>query len=1063
MSDRHGICMDCLPDSDPPAYAELHCLSNFSFQRGASHPEELVARAAALGYAALALTDECSVAGVVRAHSEAKKLGLKLLPGAEFNVPRLASVAGFTLIALPHTLQGWGNLCEFITHARRAAPKGQYQVAWPDTRWTLLTDCEILLVLPASLDIEVACAICRTAKNIFGQNLWLAVELLLGLDDALVLHKLMQVSRLTGVPLVAAGQVHMHVRSRKPLQDVITAVRLARPVSECGFDLQPNAEAHLRSRPRLAALYPPELLANTLLIAQRCSFSLDELRYQYPLETVLPGQTPAQTLRQFTFEGAARRYGDGIAASVQTLLEHELALITELHYEMYFLTVHDIVAFARARHILCQGRGSAANSAVCYCLGITEVDPARMSMLFERFISRERNEPPDIDVDFEHQRREEVIQYIYAKYGRERAALTAVVVSYRPRSALRDVGRALGIDESLIGALAREHPGMYSRAVLVERLQSALAQLGSDFVPPSGSRLQLWLNLSTQLQRFPRHLSQHVGGFVLTQGKLTRLVPVENAAMPERSIIQWDKDDLDAMGLLKVDVLALGMLSAIRRCLDLVSARRGRPMLMQDIPAEDAATYDMICRADTVGVFQIESRAQMSMLPRLKPRCFYDLVIEVAIVRPGPIQGGMVHPYLRRRSGIEPVHYPSEVLREALQRTLGVPIFQEQVMQIAMLAAGFSAGEADSLRRSMAAWKRKGGVHKFYERMVSGMLTRGYTQEFADDIFKQIEGFGEYGFPESHAASFALLVYVSGWLKQHEPACFLAAMLNSQPLGFYSASQLVQDAQRHGVLVRPVDVSHSNWDCTLEDCGLVSNGQAAVRLGLRMVSGLASAAVQRIVEARLQCPFASTEDMALRAELDQGDLKALASADTLLSLSGHRRQQVWDAVALTPAPVLLKSVAVNEPVLNLPPATQGEEVFFDYAALGLTLRSHPVLLLRPQLAGMRLHTAAQLRDLPDGRLVRACGIVVMRQQPQTAKGVTFVTLEDETGSVNVIVWKSLRERQRSQLLHSHLLAVSGVWQRDVESGGEVRHLIAQSLKDLTPLLGGLRTASRDFH
>ncbi len=1055
--------MDCLPESALPAYAELHCLSNFSFQRGASHPEELVARAAALGYAALALTDECSVAGVVRAHSEAKKLGLQLLPGAEFVVPLPGCGAGFTLIALPHTLQGWGDLCEFITHARRAAPKGQYRVSWPDAQWTRLTDCEILLALPTGLDVEVACAISRTARHIFGQYLWLTVELLLGLDDALVLHKLTQVSLLTGVPLVATGQVHMHVRSRKPLQDAITAVRLGQAVSECGFALQPNAEAHLRSRARLAALYPPQLLANTVRIAQRCSFSLDELRYQYPLETVLPGRTPAQTLRQFALEGAARRYPEGIAASVQELIEHELALIAELRYEMYFLTVHDIVAFARERHILCQGRGSAANSAVCYCLGITEVDPSRMTMLFERFISRERNEPPDIDVDFEHQRREEVIQYIYAKYGRERAALTAVVVSYRPRSALRDVGRALGLDDALIASLAKEHPGMYSRAVLSERLQSALAQLGPDFVPPPASRLQLWLNLSTQLQRFPRHLSQHVGGFVLTQGKLTRLVPVENAAMPERSIIQWDKDDLDAMGLLKVDVLALGMLSAIRRCLDLVGARRGRPLLMQDIPAEDAATYDMICRADTVGVFQIESRAQMSMLPRLKPRCFYDLVIEVAIVRPGPIQGGMVHPYLRRRSGVEPVHYPSDVLREALQRTLGVPIFQEQVMQIAMLAAGFSAGEADSLRRSMAAWKRKGGVHKFYERMVSGMLARGYTQEFADGIFKQIEGFGEYGFPESHAASFALLVYVSCWLKQHEPACFLAAMLNSQPLGFYSASQLVQDAQRHGVPVRAVDVAHSDWDCTLEYSEADSKGQAAVRLGLRMVSSLAQTAAQRIVAARLQCPFVSTEDLALRCELDQGDLKALASADALLSLSGHRRQQVWDAAALTPAPALLKSVAVNEPVLNLPPAALSEEVFFDYAALGLSLRSHPLLLLRSQLARMRLRTAAQLHDLPDGRLVRAGGIVVMRQQPQTAKGVTFVTLEDETGSVNVIVWKSLKDRQRNALLRARLLVVSGVWQRDVESGGEVRHLIAQSLQDLTPLLGGLRTASREFH
>jgi error-prone DNA polymerase len=723
---------------------------------------------------------------------------------------------------------------------------------------------------------------------------------------------------------------------------------------------------------------------------------------------------------------------------------------------MYFLTVHDIVRFARSRRILCQGRGSAANSAVCYCLGVTEVDPSRMAMLFERFISRERNEPPDIDVDFEHQRREEVIQYIYAKYGRSRAALTAVVISYRPRSALRDVGRALAIPEALISALAKEHPGMYSRTVLVERLQSALALLAADVAPPT-ERLQLWLDLSTQLQRFPRHLSQHPGGFVLTRGKLTRLVPVENAAMPERSIIQWDKDDLDAMGLLKVDVLALGMLSAIRRCLDLISVQRGTPFLMQDIPSEDLATYNMICQADTVGVFQIESRAQMSMLPRLKPRCFYDLVVEVAIVRPGPIQGGMVHPYLKAREHPEQVLYPSPALQEVLKRTLGVPIFQEQVMQIAMAAADFSAGESDSLRRSMAAWKRQGGVHKFYDRLVGGMLKNGYSLEFAEQIFKQIEGFGEYGFPESHAASFALLVYVSSWLKRHEPACFLAALLNSQPLGFYSPSQLVQDAQRHGVGVRPVDVTRSDWDCTLEPVV-----ESAVRLGLRQVGGLSESAAQRIVAARVEAPFTSTEDLALRCALDAGDLKALASADALISLSGHRRQQVWDAAALQPAPGLLRAVPVAEAALQLPPASEGEEVIFDYAALGLTLRSHPLLLLREQLSKMKLMTAAQLRDLPNGRLARACGIVTMRQQPQTAKGVVFVTLEDETGHVNVIVWKSLKERQRPALLRSRLLAVYGTWQRDVESGGDVCHLIAGHLQDLTPLLGGLTAQSREF-
>ena len=1043
-----------------PAYAELHCLSNFSFQRGASHPHELVARASALGYTALALTDECSVAGVVRAHTEAKKLGLKLLPGAEFAVSQALGAAGLTVIALARDLAGWGDLCEFITLARRSAPKGEYRVDWADAPWHLLKGCEVLLVLPTAITIECAYAINMSAREIFGHNLWLAVELMLGPGDALQLHKLTQLSRLSGVPLVAAGQVHMHVRSRKPLQDVTTAVRLGKPVAECGFALQANAEAHLRARARLAQIYPPELLANTLLVAARCTFSLDELRYQYPLETVLPGQTPAQTLREFTYSGAAQRFPQGVAPAVRQQVEHELALITEMNYEMYFLTVHDIVAFARSRHILCQGRGSAANSAVCYCLGITEVDPSRMNMLFERFISRERNEPPDIDVDFEHQRREEIIQYIYKKYGRERAALTAVVTSYRPRSALRDVGRALGIDEALITALSKEHPGMVSREVLAERLQGALARLGPAFEPPAQVVLDQWLRLSREIQGFPRHLSQHPGGFVLTQGPLTRLVPVENAAMADRSIIQWDKDDLDEMGLLKVDVLALGMLSAIRRCLDLISAQRGTPFRMQDIPAQDAATFEMICQADTVGVFQIESRAQMSMLPRLKPRCFYDLVVEVAIVRPGPIQGGMVHPYLKAREHPERVVYASPQLKEALKRTLGVPIFQEQVMQIAMGAADFSAGEADSLRRSMAAWKRKGGVHKFYDRLVGGMLKNGYTAEFAENIFRQIEGFGEYGFPESHAASFALLVYVSSWLKHHEPASFLAALLNSQPMGFYGPSQLVQDAQRRGVIVLPVDVMHSAWDSTLERMG---SDPDVVRLGLRQASGLSSAAAQRITAARTLAPFNSTEDLALRACLNQTDLNALAGADALQSLSGHRRQQVWDACAQQSAPPLLRAVPVKEDLLTLPAASEGEEVLLDYAALGMTLRSHPLLLLRSQLSKMKLLTAEQMHHYPSGRLVRACGLVTMRQQPGTAKGVVFVTLEDETGSVNVIVWKSLRERQRPELLKSRLLAVYGVWQRDEASGGNVRHVIAKRLVDLTPLLGGLTTHSREFH
>ena len=1119
-----------LATPSPANYAELHCLSNFSFQRGASQPEELVERAHALGYSALAITDECSVAGVVRAHGEATRLGLKLLLGAEFAVV-LEGGARFTLVVLAHNLEGWGNLCECITRARRAAPKGEYRLSWAElqTQTTQpLADCELLLSGLQALSVEAAWAVATRLQLRYPDHVWLEATLGLCADDALRWTRLQQLARLSGLPLVATGHVHMHVRSRKPLHDALTAVRIGKPVAQCGFDLQANAELHLRSRARLAALFSPELLAATLVIAERCSFSLKELRYQYPMEAVLPGQTAAQTLRQYAHEGALGRYPQGISEAVQKQLEHELALIAELRYEMYFLTVHDLVRFARGRGILCQGRGSAANSVVCYCLGVTEVNPALSNLLFERFISRERDEPPDIDVDFEHQRREEVIQYIYQKYGRERAAITAVVASYRPRSALRDMGRALEIPEVLISAMAKEHPGMYSRELLVERLDAAIARVqgGEDaahFKLPPPRRLQQWLSLACELQRFPRHLSQHVGGFVLTQGPLTRLVPVENASMKDRSVIQWDKDDLDAVGLLKVDVLALGMLSAIRRCLALIGQWRGQPMRMQDIPSEDPATYAMICRADTVGVFQIESRAQMSMLPRLQPRCFYDLVVEVAIVRPGPIQGGMVHPYLQARANPAAVEYASPALKEVLKRTYGVPIFQEQVMQVAMAAADFSAGEADQLRRSMAAWKRKGGVHKFYDRLVGGMLKNGYTQEYADQLFKQIEGFGEYGFPESHAASFALLVYASCWLKWHEPACFLAAMLNSQPLGFYGPAQLVQDAQRHGVQVRPVDVAHSDWDCTLEDdsphaaplprqvpqrlapvgrrsCpdlrpelfvpsdpaqagselrhsaprgsvpawGGPAPGhqrshapQPVVRLGLRMVGGLSEVVAGRISAERAFGPFTSTQDLALRCQLDVGDLRALASADALQSLSGHRRQQVWEVSALRPAPALLAGVPIDEEALLLEAAEEGEEVVFDYASIGLSLRRHPLALLRAQLSHSlrRLLTAEQMRDYPSGRLVRACGIVTMRQQPQTAKGVVFVTLEDETGSVNVIVWKAVKEQFREVLYRARLMAVFGIWQRE----GDVRHVVAKRLVDLTALLGELSTVSRDFH
>ena len=1038
---------------DLPDYAELRCVSNFSFLRGASQPDELVERAKQLGYAALALTDECSLAGVVRAHVAAKDHGLQLLIGSQFLVEPDEQVgsqaAPFTLTVLACDLEGYGNLSAFITKLRRSSEKGTYRLPLAEIGGAELAGC-VVLASPRRMATPAQLGWLGTwlLREFLGRC-WFAVEKLRLLDDEMWLHRLGEISAATEIPLVAAGDVHFHVRSRKPLQDVLTSTRLGKPLTDCGLELQPNAERHLRTRLRLAQTYAPELLAETLKVAARCSFSLDELRYQYPDEVVPAGETPAGYLRRLTYEGAGRRWPDGIPAKVQAQIEHELALIAELKYEHYFLTVADIVMFARSRHILCQGRGSAANSVVCYCTGVTEVDPGRMSVLFERFISKERNEPPDIDIDFEHERREEVLQYLYAKYGRDRAAITGVVISYRPKSAIRDVGKALGMSLETVDALAKGHQWWDGGAVRPERLQ----ELG---LSADSLQVQQLLHLTEQLIGFPRHLSQHTGGFVLTKGPLCRMVPIENASMPDRTVIEWDKDDLDALGLLKVDCLALGMLTAIRKALDFIGLRQGCVFGMQDIPAEDSTTYDMICQADTIGVFQIESRAQMSMLPRLKPRCFYDLVIEVAIVRPGPIQGGMVHPYLNRRQGREPVVYPSEALKEALGRTLGVPVFQEQVMQISILAAGFTPGEADGLRRSMAAWKRKGGLEHYYAKIVDGMTARGYEESFAKAIFEQIKGFSEYGFPESHAASFALLVYASCWIKCHHPAEFLAAMLNSQPLGFYSLSQLVQDARRHGVEVRPVDVMYSDVDCTLEDLA----HEPAVRLGLRMIGGLKSASAGRIVEARVRQVFDSTEDLALRAQLELHEMKLLAAADALMSLSGHRRQQVWEAAGLRAAPGLLREVPVDEDFLELDAAPEGEEIVFDYASTGLTLRRHPLALLRERLARRGLMTARDLDGLDNGEQVSHCGIVTLRQQPETAKGTIFVTLEDETGVVQVIVWKSLRDVQREELLGARLMAVHGRWQRE----GAVKNLVATRLEDLTPLLGRLAgaTVSRDF-
>ncbi|CUJ43506.1 error-prone DNA polymerase [Achromobacter dolens] len=1062
------------PPAGLPGYAELQCQSNFSFLQGASHPEELTARAAELGYAALAITDECSLAGVVRAHVEAKTQKLPLIIGATFRLRAGPEAAPLDLTLLAQTREGYGNLSELITLARTRAPKGEYRLAPEDftapppgyEHLRHLPECLAILSPVYGDDPDRMAQQARWLAATFPRRAWVGLTLLYRSRDDLHRAAVDRAARAAELPVVALGQVQMHVRSRKPLHDTLTGIRTHQCVSQCGYALAGNAEQHLRTRMRLANLYPPEALAQTLVVARRCAFSLDELRYEYPDEIIPRGHTPATYLRQETLAGAARRFPGGTPDYVSEQIEKELALIADLQYEAYFLTVYDIVQYARDHGILCQGRGSAANSAVCYCLGITEVDPRRGNNLFERFISKERNEPPDIDVDFEHQRREEVIQYIYRKYGRQRAALTAVVISYRPRSVLRDTGRALGVDPGVIDAVARAHQWWDSK-------QEMLRTLGACGLDPESQVARQWAALAQTLMGFPRHLSQHPGGFVISRGKLSRLVPIENAAMADRSVVQWDKDDLDALKLLKVDVLALGMLSALRRTLELAGQRRGQPLRLQDIPEGDAPTYDMICEADTIGVFQIESRAQMTMLPRLRPREYYDLVVQVAIVRPGPIQGGMVHPYLRRRQGKEKESYPSEKVRGVLSRTMGVPIFQEQVMQIAVVAAGFSPGDADQLRRSMAAWRRKGGVDKYRVKLVGGLLAHGYTLDFAQALFRQIEGFGEYGFPESHAASFALLAYASSWLKRHEPEAFLAALLNSQPMGFYAPAQLVQDARRHGVRVLPVDVTVSGWDAALETAPADAPPRRphphapspdeirpAVRLGLSLIQGLHQDSARRIEAARAEAPFTSTGDLARRAALTRHDLNALAAGDALRTLAGHRRQASWEAAASVHSRDLLRDAAIHETEMpQLAAPTENQTVAADYRSVGLTLRRHPVELLRPQLAARNFLPASVLNGYPDKRVARACGIVTVRQRPQTSKGVIFVTLEDETGPVNVVVRPELIERQRRELLGATLLGVYGSWQ----SVDGVRHLIAQRLVDLSELLGGLSTPSRNFH
>ena len=984
------------------------------------------------------------------------------------------------------------------------------------------------------------------AQRVFPGRTWLAIELHRSPDDAARLALLDQLGRDAGVPRVAAGDVHMHARGRRALQDLMTAIRHRTTVAAAGHRLFPNGERHLRPRQALAELYPAELMRESVRIAQRCRFSLRDLKYRYPRELVPEGLTPSQHLRHLTEEGARRRWPTGVPIEVRKLIERELTLIAELNYEPFFLTVQDVVAFARSRGILCQGRGSAANSVVCYCLGITAVDPGRIGMLFERFISKERNEPPDIDVDFEHERREEVLQYVYRKYGRERAALAATVISYQGKSAARDVGRALGFGEDQLDQIAR----CFGRAVDTTALEALLAERGFD---PSSPIMHRFLVLVGELLDVPRHLSQHVGGFVISEQPLWELVPVENAGMEDRTIIQWDKDDLETLGLLKVDCLALGMLSCIRRCFDLVDRHRGIRHDLATIPEGDPATYRMIQAADTLGVFQIESRAQMAMLPRHRPENYYDLVIQVAIVRPGPIQGDMVHPFLRRRQKKEQVTYPSPELEKVFGRTLGVPIFQEQVMQLAIVAAGFTPGEADRLRRSMAAWKRRGGLEQWRERILGGMRERGYELSFAEQVFEQIKGFGSYGFPESHAASFALIVYASCWLKCHEPAAFACALINSQPMGFYAPAQIVADARKHGVTVLPADVAHSDWDCSLDpaiaplpatamattagaapafvgaahgcdrravvypgqrgtpdlrgrshgqllqEAGVEALPQPAIRLGLRLIRGISEDCARRIVAAREARPFRDVADLVARAALDRFERERLAEAGALRTLAGHRHRAFWAVAACdaspdhrstpiaahaatvpprdhpahpiaahaaptvppgTPPPVdLLQEATIHEQRVTLRPPSAADDVFADYATTGLTLNRHPVALVRRQLAARRIRRSDELATLAHGTRIRCAGLVTLRQRPQTASGVTFLTLEDEHGLVNVVVWRDLAVRQRRELLESRLLGIDGV----LETQDGVQHLIAKRLSDLTPLLDGLDARSRDFH
>ena len=1032
-------------------YAELHCISNFTFLRGASHPAELVRQAVHLGYTALALTDECSVAGAVRAHVAAVEHGLHLIIGSEFKL-----TDGQQLVLLARNRNGYRQLVQLITQGRRAAPKGHYQLSLSDIGEGRLSDCLALLPCDPNLttkdDLKERYTLLTqhadSIKTLMPNCTWLALEQSTSGFDRQHLTALRSIGKQLSLPLVATGNVHMHSRSRQPLQDILTSIRLGTTVDDAGHHLFSNGERHLRSPVLLQRLYPRALLQQSVVISEQCSFSLTELRYQYPQKFISQPLNAAEYLRKLTYAGMQTRWPTGAPESIYQQIAHELSLIEELSYEAYFLTVHDIVNFARHKNILCQGRGSAANSAVCYCLGITEVDPARMNLLFERFISRERNEPPDIDIDFEHERREEVMQYVYRKYGRDHAAMTATVITYRPRSALRDVGNALGLKLAQVNRLAADTGWWEGGTINPQQVR----KLGLNPENPPITRL---LALVKELVGFPRHLSQHSGGFIISHEPLCDLVPIENAAMAERTVIQWDKNDINTLGLLKVDCLSLGMLSAIHRCFDLIKKHGGNSWTMATIPTEDPVVYDMMGNADTIGVFQIESRAQMAMLPRLRPVCFYDLVIEVAIVRPGPIQGDMVHPYLKRRQGHEAVTYPNDAMRQVLGRTLGIPIFQEQVIKLAVVAAGFTPGEADNLRRAMGAWRRHGDLSDYKEMLVNGMCERGYPESFAKQIYQQILGFGEYGFPEAHAASFALLVYVSAWLKYHQPAAFTCALLNSQPMGFYAPAQLIQDARRHGVQVKPIDVTVSDWESTLEQ----DKETLALRLGLHMINGFSQTGAIRLLNARADRAFRDLQDFAQRTCLNKTDLQALAAANAFIALvRSHRKMAYWEVAGIsTPAPILNRT-CFNEGTPMIPKATPIDDAHADYASIGLTLGPHPLALIRSTLSELGLSTREELYRQSHGKIAKVAGLVIARQRPASANNVTFVTLEDETGSINLVVWKNIAEQYASILLDASVIGASGKIQRK----GDVLHLLTDQLIDLSYLIDNLTIQSRDF-